>query len=1045
MLSPVITRSFDQAEATSPTGQCHVFDAAADGFVRGEGCGAVILKRLSDALRDGDPVLAVVRGSAVNSDGRSNGLMAPNPAAQMAVLRAAYANSGVEPRDVDYVEAHANGTLLGDPIEARALGTVLGRARPAGAPLLIGSVKPSLGHLDAAAGIAGFIKAVLGVQRGHIPANLHFENPNPHIPFENLGLKVTDQPTDWPAMERPRRAGVSSFGFGGTNAHVVLEQRPDPGRVSRRPEPAVSTLVISGKTPARIASTAGMLADWMETDGAEVALADVAHTLNHHRARHAKFATVAALDRDQAVAGLRALATGRPADGVVGPHEGPCRPGTVFVYSGPGSQWAGMGRRLLADEPAFAAAVDELEPVFVSQAGFSLRQALESGDAPGDADRIQPVLLGMQLALTELWRCYGVRPDAVIGCSTGEVAAAVVAGALSPADGLRVIATCSRLMSRLSGQDAALHGTGMDPVLPELRTALADLAPQRPAIPVITATGGEPPVFDADHWATTLRNPVRFSEAVAAAGEDHGTFVEVSPHPLLTDAISDTVTEVHHHSIATLARDTHDTLTFHTNLNAAHTTQPPDTDHPAEPHPVLPATPWHHTHHWIGPPVVRSGDGTSAAGTQAGVADPAPPWITIRERVEAAVSSPRLGTLLGEHIGIPTTPPVHLWQAWLKPEAKPYPGFHRISGVDAVPVSVLLQTLSTAAAECGASALSDVRFEDLILVDQPRVIRVTADGETDGAAVTVSSASAADAPARGWTTHATARISHRQHDEPGDTFISGDEEMADYDVSSITELQRAWGTEGKTFDWSIDSCRSAPDALHADIDLPEASTVALLDAAVGVARLVDGSEPRLMLPATAESVRFDAGPPASRGAVEVRRRDGTGDELVVDIVVTAPDGVTCLDIRSLRYAAAEAGLAQDAAHDESAPPAWSQMPAAEVFSELETRMRAILAHELEMSASAVDVNRPFPELGLDSIMAMAVLREAKRLLGFELSATILWDHPTIASLASYLSELIVPPDTSGDDLDEDVVEATADPEGGVLDELFDHVESTPGS
>ncbi len=174
----------------SPTGQCHAFDASADGFVRGEGCGVVVLKRLSDALRDGDRVLAVVRGSAVNQDGRSNGLMAPNPAAQMAVLRAAYANAGVLPTEVDYVEAHGTGTLLGDPIEARALGTVLGNARPQSAPLLIGSVKSNLGHLEAAAGIAGFIKAVLAVQRRHIPANLNFRTPNPHIPFEALQLKV---------------------------------------------------------------------------------------------------------------------------------------------------------------------------------------------------------------------------------------------------------------------------------------------------------------------------------------------------------------------------------------------------------------------------------------------------------------------------------------------------------------------------------------------------------------------------------------------------------------------------------------------------------------------------------------------------------------------------------------------------------------------------------------------------------------------------------------------------------------------------------------
>ena len=391
LLSPAITRSFDQAQAMSPTGQCHPFDASADGFVRGEGCGVAVLKRLSDAIRDGDPVLAVVRGSAVNQDGRSNGLMAPNPAAQMAVLRAAYASAGIEPHHVDYVETHGIGTLLGDPIEARALGSVLGRARSHDAPLLIGAVKSNLGNLEAA-GIAGFIKAVLSVQHGRIPANHNFHTPNPHIPFDDLRLKVVADPTDWPATGQPRRAGVSSFGFGGTNAHVVLEQGPESvPTTAAKPgsDEAVTTLVVSGKTAERVASTAEMLAQWMNGAGADVGLAEVAHTLNHHRTRHAKFATVAALDREQAVAGLRALGTGQSVSGVVGPHEGPCRPGTVFVYSGDGSQWAGMGRQLLADEPAFAAAVAELEPIFVEQVGFSLQHVLSAAE-PLIRHRSQP-------------------------------------------------------------------------------------------------------------------------------------------------------------------------------------------------------------------------------------------------------------------------------------------------------------------------------------------------------------------------------------------------------------------------------------------------------------------------------------------------------------------------------------------------------------------------------------------------------------------------------------------------------------------------------
>ena len=345
-----------------------------------------------------------------------------------------------------------------------------------------------------------------------------------------------------------------------------------------------------------------------------------------------------------------------------------------------------MGRQLLADEPAFAAAVAELEPVFVEQVGFSLRQVLAAGEPVVGIDRIQPVLVGVQLALTALWRCYGVHPDAVIGHSMGEVSAAVVAGALSPADGLAVIATRSRLMARLAGQgamallelapeaaealiadypdvtlavhasprqsviagppaqvdaviavvgaqdrlarrievDVASHHPTIDPILPELRSALSDLTPQPPTIPVLTTTQDHTTtgaiVFDAEYWAANLRNPVRFSQAVAAAGAEHATFVEVSPHPLLTHAISDTLAEVHHHSIGTLQRDTHDTLTFHTNLNATHTVRPPNTEHPPEPHPLLPTTPWHHTQHWI--------TGTSAVPVAAhpllgiGVTDP---------------------------------------------------------------------------------------------------------------------------------------------------------------------------------------------------------------------------------------------------------------------------------------------------------------------------------------------------------------------------------------------------------------------------------------
>ncbi|CMO60877.1 phenolpthiocerol synthesis type-I polyketide synthase PPSB [Mycobacterium tuberculosis] len=658
----------------SPQGRCAAFDAAADGFVRGEGAGVVVLKRLTDAVRDGDQVLAVVRGSAVNQDGRSNGVTAPNTAAQCDVIADALRSGDVAPDSVNYVEAHGTGTVLGDPIEFEALAATYGHGGDACA---LGAVKTNIGHLEAAAGIAGFIKATLAVQRATIPPNLHFSQWNPAIDAASTRFFVPTQNSPWPTAEGPRRAAVSSFGLGGTNAHVIIEQGSELAPVSEGGEDTgVSTLVVTGKTAQRMAATAQVLADWMEGPGAEVAVADVAHTVNHHRARQATFGTVVARDRAQAIAGLRALAAGQHAPGVVSHQDGSPGPGTVFVYSGRGSQWAGMGRQLLADEPAFAAAVAELEPVFVEQAGFSLRDVIATGKELVGIEQIQLGLIGMQLTLTELWRSYGVQPDLVIGHSMGEVAAAVVAGALTPAAGLRVTATRARLMAPLSGQggmallgldaaatealiadypqvtvgiynsprqtviagpteqideliarvraqnrfasrvniEVAPHNPAMDALQPAMRSELADLTPRTPTIGIISTTYADlhtQPIFDAEHWATNMRNPVRFQQAIASAGSGadgaYHTFIEISAHPLLTQAIADTLEDAHrptksaakYLSIGTLQRDADDTVTFRTNLYTADIAHPPHTCHPPEPHPTIPTTPWQHTHHWI--------------------------------------------------------------------------------------------------------------------------------------------------------------------------------------------------------------------------------------------------------------------------------------------------------------------------------------------------------------------------------------------------------------------------------------------------------------
>ncbi|MCV7258299.1 type I polyketide synthase [Mycobacterium shimoidei] len=958
MLSPENSVATSRWGMLAPDGRCKAFDADADGYVRGEGCGVVVLKRLGDALRDGDPVLAVVRGSAVNQDGPSSGQTVPNGPAQQALLRQALSAARLQPADIDYIEAHGTGTALGDPIELGALTEVFGN-RNGAAPLVLGSVKTNLGHLESAAGIAGFIKTVLSVQHGYIPQHLHFTQLTPNAVEGASRFTIAAKGMEWPPVDRVRRAGVSSFGVSGTNAHVIVEQAPprEPSKTTAaQDDPILTTLVVSGKTPARIAAMAATLADWMTGEGADVPLADVAHTVNHHRTQHKIFATVCARDRAQAVAGLRALAAGESAVGVVGPHQGVCKPGKVFVYSGQGSQWPGMGRQLLADEPAFVAAVEELEPLFVEHVGFSLRQVLADGEPVSGDARVQPVLMGLQLALTALWRSYGVEPDAVIGHSMGEVTAAVVAGALSPAEGLRVIATRSRLMSRLAGQGAvalveldaeaaeklladfaevsvagflsprqtvvagsvaqvdaviaavtaqerfarrvnmevASHTALMDPVLPELHSALEDLAPKAPRIAFFSTVadgdmGAAAPLLDAEYWVANVRRPVRLRQAVSAAADQHATFIEISPHPMLTHAVTETLESTHHHSIATLLRDGDDTVSFHTNLNRTYVAAPPQTPHPPEPHPVLPSTPWQHTQH----------------------------WISAENRVRATESAPRPGTLLGEHMTITTTPTTHLWQARLAPATKPYPGSHQNHGVELVPVSVLLQTLSTAAAGCGASTLSDVRFEYPIIVDEPRVIQVVADGAT----VTVSSSAAAQDGEQHWVRHVSAQLGgplHGSQPRPrGDDETPGTQHT-DFEDESVTSLWRAWGSEGRPFDWSINSCRSSGSRLVADVEVSDASAVGHFDAAVHIARLLDSANPRLMVPAAVAGVQFPADLDERRARIEVYRRGGSDDELVVDITVTAPDGSRCIDIRALRYTAVDSTVAPSRNQDPAA-------------------------------------------------------------------------------------------------------------------------------
>ena len=358
ILSPAITINFTKAGAMAPDGRCKAFDARANGYVRSEGAGVVVLKPLSKALADGDPIYAVIRGSAVNQDGRSNGLMAPNPLAQEAVLREAYRRAAVSPGEVQYVEAHGTGTLLGDPIEAKALGAVLGVDRPPGRPCALGSVKTNIGHLEAAAGIAGLIKVALALKHREIPPSLNFEEPNPHIPFDELPLRVQTTLGPWPAESAPALAGVSSFGFGGTNAHVVLQEAPQSNSGIRNAEcgrenphseirntNSAYLLPLSARSPEALRALARVYQDFLTRSESTSSLHDISYSASMRRSHHDYRLAVTGKSAEQLTESLEAYLREEARPGLSSEHKiSGHRRKLVFVFPGQGSQWFGMGR-----------------------------------------------------------------------------------------------------------------------------------------------------------------------------------------------------------------------------------------------------------------------------------------------------------------------------------------------------------------------------------------------------------------------------------------------------------------------------------------------------------------------------------------------------------------------------------------------------------------------------------------------------------------------------------------------------------------------------
>lgn len=799
----------------SPTGHCHAFDVAADGYVCGEASAVVLLKRLPDALRDGDRILAVVRGTAANQDGHTVNISTPSPSAQAAVYQAALDAAGVAANSVGMVEAHGTGTSVGDPIEYTSLSKVYGIEHPCA----LASIKSNLGHAQSAAGTLGLIKAVLALQHGVVPPNLHFTRLPEEVARIETKLFVPQAITEWPNPgQHPRRAAVSSYGVSGTNAHAILEQAPKLSTADRaevRPEPSALLFPVSSSSADELRRTAARLADWVDSHD-EVALSDLGYTLARRRTHRPVRTAVSASSRAELSAALREVAE------VAAPHEaavGHDDRGPVWVFSGQGSQWAGMGAQLLATEPVFAATVAQLEPVIAAECGFSVTEAMSAQQVVTGIDRIQPTLFSMQVALAATLRAYGIRPGAVIGHSLGEAAAAVVAGALSLEDGLRVICRRSKLMARIAGSgamasvelpakqvlselavrsikdvvvavvaspestviggatetvrelvaaweqrdvmareiavDVASHSPQVAPILDELAVALAELSPMTPEVPFYSATQFDPreqPVCNGEYWVNNLRNMVRFSAAVRAALEDgYRVFAELAPHPLLTHALEQTARNLDL-PLAALA--------------SMRREQPlPD---------------------GLGGFVAALHSAGAAIDFSVLYPDgqlvdaPLPTWAHRRlwlsdEGQEAHAHggfTVSVHPLLGPHVRLQEEPERHVWQGEVGTVAQPWLGDHQLQNVAVLPGAAYCElALGAARTVLGEPAeVRDLRFEHALLLDEQTTIGVSAVVSAPGVVDFAVETNHGEEPVR----QATAVL-----------HTATDEQSATYDISAL--------------------------------------------------------------------------------------------------------------------------------------------------------------------------------------------------------------------------------------------------------------------
>jgi acyl transferase domain-containing protein/acyl carrier protein len=761
----------------SPTGRCHAFDVAADGFVASEGCAVLMLKRLDDAVTDGDRIMAVIRGTAANQDGRTVNIATPSEHAQASVYRAALAAAGVDANTVGLVEAHGTGTPVGDPIEYASLAQVYGTD----GPCALGSVKTNFGHTQSAAGALGMMKAVLSVQHGVVPRNLHFTRLPGEMARVQTELFVPQSNTVWPTSgQHPRRVAVSSYGVSGTNVHAIVEQAPKAQENSPERPNGVGPLLfpLSSTSAEQLRRTAGRLADWVTQSGdgngrgPAIGLSDLAYTLTRRRGHRSVRAAVIATSREELIKELREVAEG---DALYQPAVAQDDRGPVWVFSGQGSQWAGMGAELLAREPVFAATIAELEPLIAREANFSVTQAMSVPEMVTGINRIQPTVFAVQVALAATMRSYGVIPGAVVGHSMGEVAAAVVAGALSPEDGVNVICRRSRLMSRIAGSgamasvelpaqqvlselaargatdvvlsvvaspqstvvggetqsirdlvaawemrgvmarevavDVASHSPQVDPILDELAEMLADLHPMEPEVP---------------YYSSTLYDPREVAEW------DAYYWVDNLRHTVRFAAAVQAALEDGHRVFAELSP--HPLLTHAVEQTARSLDVPLAVLAPMRRQQELPhgMCGFVADLHSVGSAV----DFSVLYPTGHLLDAPLPAWTHTsllldrdgRDSTARGACTVSVHPLLGSHVVLPEEPERHLWQGEVGTDAQPWLEDHQVHKVAVLPGAAYCEmALAAARAVLGdASEVRDVSFEQTLLLDETTPISASA-------------------------------------------------------------------------------------------------------------------------------------------------------------------------------------------------------------------------------------------------------------------------------------------------------------------------------